>query len=66
MSSCCGKGSVEDLVNKFKEFQNSPIALKQHPHSLSQLKSPFISNITTTTSSQFKGTFTNSGFLKKN
>ena len=33
MSTCCGKGSVEDLVNKFKAFQSSSIGLKQHPHS---------------------------------
>lgn len=72
MSTCCGKGSVEDLVNKFNTFQSSSIALKQHPHSTppSQVKfNPFNKiqpPISTTTSTQFKGSYTSNGFLKRN
>lgn len=59
MSQCCGKGSVESLIDKFK-IVNATFHQKQHPHSAPVL--------TTQKTNPFSSTNTNvltrHGFLK--
>jgi len=63
MSQCCGRGSVESLMDKFK-IVNQTYNNKQHPHntlqaSTTQKINPFInSNVSNNT------VLTNSGYVK--
>lgn len=61
MSQCCGKGSVESLLDKFKVV-NASFNQKQHPHTSSTTTIQATNSFITSTSNNT--ILTKHGFLK--
>lgn len=53
MSQCCGSGSIESLMDKFK-IVNKTYNIKQHPHNTTTLNTSLSNNTV----------LTNSGYVK--
>ena len=74
---CCGQGSVEDLIHKFKAYNSNQMMSKAHPHT--KLTTPqvidssikltipqVITKLTIPHIQVFKSEFSKNGFMRPN